>query len=269
MKNVLLTYVQGDNFLDNLDCEIFLHSISKFKTFDKICFVKDISESKINWLKKYFDKVIIPTHNINVPNCDRFICYYEWLCENSDYEYILHLDFRDMILQSDPFDWMKKYPSYDLFLVKEGMKIVESQCNLFWSINLNQILSLHKHEYKNDWVINAGNVGAKFSAFMNLCLLIFTNTNRPDNKVVFEQPIFNWMYSYFSKNPLVKICDPLQDSFCVVGEGIKYDFVPTKFVNNKICNLQNEPYCIVHQWDRLIQAKDIRDKHKNSLSFIL
>ena len=58
MKDVLLTFVQGDNFLDNLDCEVFLNSIKQFKTFDKVCFVKKISQEKIEWLSKYFDFVM-------------------------------------------------------------------------------------------------------------------------------------------------------------------------------------------------------------------
>ena len=53
MKDVLLTFVQGDAFLDNLDCEVFLHSIKKYKTFDKVCFIKNISLEKQEWLKKY------------------------------------------------------------------------------------------------------------------------------------------------------------------------------------------------------------------------
>jgi len=269
MKDVLLTFVQGDNFLDNLDCEVFLNSIKQFKTFDKVCFVKKISQEKINWLSKYFDYVIEPTHPINVPNCDRFICYYEWLSENSNYEYILHLDFRDMILQKNPFDYMRQFPEKDLFVALEGMKIVDSSCNLMWANNLNRILSMHKHKFENDWVVNAGNVGAKYSAFMNLCLIIFTNTNRPDNHVVFEQPIFNMLYPYFKKNPLVKICDPFESPFCVIGEGVKYGFVKTQFIDGKICNEQGEPYYIYHQWDRNEHAQYFRDKLKNTLFFSL
>lgn len=264
MKDVLLTFVQNDNFLDNLDCEVFLHSIGKFKEFDKVCFVKNISEDKVKWLEKFFDFVVKPSHPINVPNCDRFICYYEWLCENPNYEYVFHLDFRDMILQKNPFDFMRQFPEKDLFIVKEGMKISESSCNEMWANNLNRLLSMHKHEYENDWVINAGNNGGKLSAFMNLCLIVFTNTNRPDRYVVFEQPIFNMLYKYFDKNPLVMVCDPKQDDFCVIGEGIKYGFVPVKFENGLICNMENKPYYIYHQWDRNEYAEYYRNKLKNN-----
>ena len=263
MNDVLLTFVQGDNFLDNLDCEVFLHSLKQFKTFHKVCFVKEISESRIEWLKKFFDFVIEPTHPINVPNCDRFICYYEWLSKNPTYEYVFHLDFRDMILQKNPFDYMRDYPYKDLFLVKEGMKISESPCNEMWANNLNKLLSMHKHQYENDWVVNAGNNGGKYSAFMNLCLIIFTNTNRPDKYVVFEQPIFNMLYKYFEMNPNVMICDPNNDNFCVIGEGIKYGFVPVTFNNGKICTSDGEPYYIYHQWDRNEYADYFRNKLKN------
>ena len=59
MKDILVTYVQGEKFISNFDCEVFLNSIKKQKSFDKLCVVKDISiESRKN-LEKYFDFVIL------------------------------------------------------------------------------------------------------------------------------------------------------------------------------------------------------------------
>ena len=52
MKNALLTFVQGKDFAESVDADIFLTTLSKFKTFDKICFVKDLTESQIASFKK-------------------------------------------------------------------------------------------------------------------------------------------------------------------------------------------------------------------------
>lgn len=263
MKDALLTFVQGDSFLDNLDCEVFLHSIKKYKTFDKVCFIKNISLEKQEWLKKYFDFVVEPNHAINVPNCDRFICYYEFLCEHPEYEYILHLDFRDMILQGDPFPYMKSFPEKDLFFALEGMKIKDSPFNEMWANWKNNLIPTHKLDYKNDMVINAGNIGGKYSSFLSLCLMIFLDTNRIAPHVVFEQPVLNYLYRYLLENPKVKICHPHESEFCVIGEGIKYGFVKTIFSNGKICKEDGTPYLIYHQWDRNSHADFLRDKLKN------
>ena len=58
MKNALLTFVQGADFAESVDADIFLTTLSKFKTFDKICFVKDLTESQKEIFKKYFTQVI-------------------------------------------------------------------------------------------------------------------------------------------------------------------------------------------------------------------
>ena len=262
-----MTYVQGEKFFNNFDCEIFMSSISKFKTFEKLCIVKDISPQSVEILKKYFDHVIFPDHPINFPNSDRFIAYYEWLVKHpNEYEYIFHADFRDMIIQKDPFEYMKKFPQYEAFLTVEGMKISECECNNIWAVNFNSLLLSHKNNHKNHMVINTGTIGAKYSTFLNFCLLMFTNTNRASTNYTFDQAVFNYLYPYFVVNPLIKICHPYESDFIATGEGIKRGFIDVKFNGKQVTNLNDEPYYIVHQWDRLDYAEKIRDNRKNVFS---
>ena len=266
MKDILVTYVQGERFLSNFDCDVFLHSLSKFKSFDKLCIVKDITEESKKNLSKYFDFVIDPVHPINVPNCDRFMSYYEWLVNNNNYEYVFHVDFRDIIIQKNPFDYMRKHPEHNMFITTEGMKISESECNLFWARDFNKLLQAHRNDYNNHMILNTGTIGAKFDTFLNICLLLFTNTNRLAHHVVFEQPVFNYLYPYFVLNPLIKICHPYESDFIATGEGIKRGFIDVKFNGKQVTNLNDEPYYIVHQWDRLDYAEKIRDNRKNVFS---
>lgn len=267
MKDLLVTYIQGEKFFLNFDCEIFINSLSKFKNFEKLCIVKDLSESSKDQLKKYFDYVVDPVHPINFPNSDRFVAYYDWLVNNPNkYEYVFHVDFRDMIIQKNPFDYMKKFPEYDAFLTVEGMKISQCQCNSFWAENFNELLLSHKQDYENDLVINTGTIGAKYSTFLNFCLLIFTNTNRLSKNYTFDQAVFNYLYPYLNKNPLIKICHPSESNFIITGEGVKRGHVDIKFDGRKVLNLNDEPYYVVHQWDRLDFAENIRDNKRNSFS---
>lgn len=267
MKDLLVTYVQGEKFFNNFDCEIFMNSLSKFKTFEKLCIVKDISDNSVNILKKYFDHVIFPDHSINFPNSDRFIAYYEWLVKHPNkYEYVFHVDFRDMIIQKDPFEYMKQFPEYDAFLTVEGMKISDCQCNSFWANNFNELLLSHQQDFTDHLVINTGTIGAKYSTFLNFCLLMFTNTNRISKNYTFDQAVFNYLYPYFIQNPTIKICHPYDSNFIVTGEGVKRGHVDIKFDGKKVFNLNDEQYYVVHQWDRLEFADKIRDNKRNAFS---
>jgi hypothetical protein len=266
MKDILVTYVQGEKFISNFDCEVFLNSLKKHKSFDKLCIVKDISNESRKNLEKYFDFVIDPKHPIAVPNNDRFMAYYEWLVDK-DYEYVFHVDFRDVIIQRNPFEYMRNHPAYNLFITTEGMRINQCECNTFWAEGINKLLQYHHVDYKDHVVNNSGTIGGKIDSFLWICLMFFTNTNRKAPHVVFEQPILNYIAPYLAKNPLVKICHPLETPFIATGEGIKRGFVNVKFDGKKILDLNDEPYYIVHQWDRLEWAEKIRDNQKSTFSF--
>lgn len=268
MKDILVCYVEGEKFLANIDCDIFMNSLKKFKTFDKLCIVRNINDDSRENLKKYFDFVVDPIHPIMIPNNDRFMSYYEWLVQHKDeYEYVFHVDFRDVIVQRDPFEYMKQFPDKNLFLTTEGMKISENECNTFWAAGINKLLQYHHVNYSDNWIVNSGTIGGKLDSFLWLCLMFFTNTNRKANHVVFEQPILNWISTYVLMNPSVKLCHPYVSPFIVTGEGVKYGHVDVKFDGKKVTDLKDEPYYIVHQWDRINQAEDIRNNFKNKISF--
>jgi hypothetical protein len=266
MKDILITYAQGEKFISNFDCEIFLNSLKKFNSFDKLCVVNNISEASKKNLEKYFDFVIEPSHSMAFPNNDRFIAYYEWLL-GKNYEYVFHVDFRDVIIQKNPFEYMRNFPSYNLFITTEGMGITKCQCNTFWAEGFNNLLRYHQADYKDHNVMNSGTIGAKYETFMWLCLMFFTNTNRKGQYEVFDQGVLNYITPYLAKNPLVKICHPLETPFIATGEGIKRGFVNVKFDGKKILDLNDEPYYIVHQWDRLEWADKIRENQRSTFSF--
>ena len=144
MKNALLTFVQGKDFAESVDADIFLTTLSKFKTFDKICFVKDLTESQIASFKKYFTEVIEVQNPILNGARDRFMSYYQWLVQNFDnYEYVMHVDFRDVIIQKDPFEFMKLHPEKDLFVVNEGVQIKTNEWNYYDMRYYHSFLSAH------------------------------------------------------------------------------------------------------------------------------
>ena len=55
MKNVLVNFSYGDKCIESIDGDIFLNSMKKYKTFDKVCFVNQVSEAAQQKLRKYFE----------------------------------------------------------------------------------------------------------------------------------------------------------------------------------------------------------------------
>ena len=84
MRNAIITYAQGNDFVETLDSEIFLKNLNKHKTFKKYCFTKDLSEKNLDMLDKYFDDVFVCENPIVNSARDRFMSYYLWMIQNFD-----------------------------------------------------------------------------------------------------------------------------------------------------------------------------------------
>jgi hypothetical protein len=259
--NIILTYVQGSDYFDNPDCNIFMQSLSRSSSSYKVCIYRDLSNVQVAVLAEYFDEVVPSIGEIHDPNCDRFLEYYKWLCgTNRQVDYVLHLDFRDVILQRDPFDLIASMVDIDVILVPEGMLISDSQINYWWAQNLYEHLRSHKYVFNQSQVINTGTIAAKYDKFLFICLLLFTNSNRKAEKLVYEQPIMNWISPWLGLQSKVFFAAPNVSNFCLTCEGVKTGFVDCVFENGAFYNPVKSMYYIVHQWDRLPCAESIRSE---------
>lgn len=269
MNNAILTYAEGDNFVESLDSEIFMNSLYKYKSITKIVFTKNLNQKNINMLSKFFDEVIICQNNIENSARDRFMAYYLWMVNNYDnFKYVIHLDFRDIIVQKNPFLFMEEHSDKDIFVVSEGMKIKDNYWNNMDMNYYHTRIHNHKDNFSDYYVINGGTIGGKIFPLSQLFLLLWTNSNRPSQSNT-DQATLNYLYPYFKMNPKIMICHPSEDNFCATGEGIKYGNVDVNFKDSKVFNLQNEEYFIFHQWDRTTVCDQIRNKRKNTMSFIV
>jgi hypothetical protein len=264
MKNLLVNFSVGDKCIDSLEGDIFLNSLSKFKTFEKAVFVSDVSPTSIKKLKKYFDIIIPNNENLYTS----YLALYNWLSEHIDeYKYVMHSDLRDVIIQKDPFVFFESNPDMNMFYSLEGMKIQENDCNVWWEQNLRTILRSHNSTYENEYVINGGIFGGKIEHVINHCLMIFSNTNRKSQFLVMDQQFLGYLSQFLKKNSKNMLCHPYNDTFACTGEAIKRDNVEVFFDGQYVTNKDGVPYCIFHQWDRTIYAETIRNKQKNTLSF--
>lgn len=261
-KNLLINYSFGDKCLDSKDGDLFLKSISKLKNFDKAIFVKSVSPYNIEKLKNHFDYIIQTEENLYTG----YMAFYQWLIDKQDqYEYVMNTDLRDVIFQRDPFEFMMARPEYNLFLVAEGMKIVENDCNAMWENSFKPLLRSHNQTYLNNLVLSGGMFAGKIDHFINHCLMLFSNTNRVASFIVQDQQVMGYLSQYYAKNPKVMITNPNTDNFCATGEAIKRDNVLVKYNGKKVLTPNDEEYFVFHQWDRTPVANEICKEDKSDL----
>ena len=266
MKNLLVNFSVGDKCIDSLEGDIFLNSLSKFKTFEKAVFVSNVSPHNIKKLEKYFDIIIPNNENLYTS----YLALYNWLSEHVDeYKYVMHSDLRDVVIQKDPFQFFESNPEINMFYSLEGMKIKENDCNLWWEQNLRTILRSHNNSYENNYVINGGIFGGKIEHMINHCLMMFSNTNRKSQFLVMDQQFLGYLSQFLEINPKNMLCHPYKDTFACTGEAIKRDNVEVYFDGTYVTNKDGEPYCIFHQWDRTELAKHFQSKESNALRFSL
>jgi hypothetical protein len=266
LKNLLVNVSVGDKCIDSIEGEIFLTSLSKFKTFKKAIFVNNVSANNIKKLEKYFD-LIVP-HNESLST--GYLVLYKWLTAHvNDYDYVMHSDLRDVIIQSDPFKFFESNSDINMFYSLEGMKINENQCNQWWADTLRTALRFHNTPYDNEYVINGGVFGGKIEHVINHCLMMYSNTNRITRFDLVDQQFLGYLSQFLKENSKNMLCHPYQDNFACTGEAIKRDNVKIYFDGKTAANKDGLPYCIFHQWDRTEYADIIRNNFKNTLSFVI
>lgn len=267
MKNLLVNFSVGDKCIESLEGEVFLNSLSKFKSFEKAVFVNNVSPESIKKLERYFDIIIPNNENLYTS----YLALYNWLSEHvNEYKYVMHSDLRDVVIQKDPFEFFESHPDINMFYSLEGMKIKESECNVWWEQSLRTMLRSHNKSYDNEYVINGGIFGGKIEHMINHCLMMFSNTNRSAPFLVMDQQFLGYLSQFLRINSRNMLCHPYNDTFACTGEAIKHKNVDIFFdENNLACNSSGEPYCIFHQWDRTALAQRILDSESKTLKFFL
>lgn len=261
MKNLLMNFFYGDKIFDSLDLEIYQKSLKKVKNIDKVAFVKEVSKENMKYLEANYE-YIVPA------NLHFYYIYFDFFffLKNlqKEYNYIMYMDTRDVIIQKDPFEYMASKPDKKMFFVCEGMKVVENDINHTWNQMLRSTEVMPHTFYKDLDVVNGGTIGGKKEELLYAYLLAMTNANRKSNGVIPDQAIYSYMSVLMKEFTQVEFCHPLRDNYCVTGEAVKRNNVKMQMIDGIACNLQGEPYYLFHQWDRTEYADEIRKKHKTT-----
>ena len=240
--------------------------LPKSKDIDKVMVVGNASAETINELKKR-DFTIVPMPQMNLPiHVGRFVAIYEYLRENfEEYDFVVTTDVKDVYFQTDPFDWMcGELDRYQKTLVA-GSESMLYKDEPWGNENLLQAYGPYIHNiFKENEIYNVGTIGGCSEFVKDLVFNIFTNAiNRPIPIV--DQAVYNVLlqtapYKYstvFAKQSDGWACqagttvDPSKIDkfrpFLLEAEPI--------FEDGIVKTSLGEPFCIVHQYDRVPEWK--------------
>lgn len=237
---------------------------SDFDTIDKI------TEHEVNVIICNADeeKRIVYNNSNFAPHIERFVHLYNYLKEvRKNYKYVFTTDVRDVIFQSDPFEWMENnLGDKKMLCTSEALKYIDEP---WGNENLLQTYGAFVHDkFKDKEIFNVGILGGESEYIKDLCLNLFLNSiNRPIPIV--DQAVFNVTVNTKPYSDIFKFCR-LSDGFAV-NAGTTNDpakitsFKPNlleesaNFDGETVSNSDGVPFVIVHQYDRVPEWNKVLD----------
>lgn len=190
----------------------------------------------------------------------RFLSIYDYLKNNKNkYRNVISTDVRDVIFQSNPFEYIKtKFHTMGLIVTSEAIKIKDEKWN-----RENIIKNFGKYFYDDVCdreVLNVGIIAGRADLVKDLCFTLFQmSSNRPD--WVADQAAYNMILSYEpwkSKCHISKLKEAWAINAHVTNKPDQLEeFGPyllekrPYFENGKVVNSDGKPFVIVHQYDRV------------------
>lgn len=215
----------------------------------------------------------IVTPQNNAPHVERF--FYIWNFLNSakeQYDNVITTDTRDVLFQSDPSQWLRDNVTSSLLVASsEGMRYKNEP----WSNNnlLETFGPFFHDKLKERFIFNVGVVAGDFEYVKGLMLMIFQmSINRPIPIV--DQAVYNFLINtppYNSDTLFVRCADNWAINLGTTVEAVKcgsgdlglnfkdkvdeylklFEDEQPVIDNGIVKNSKGEPYCIVHQYDRV------------------
>lgn len=268
-ENLALTFATGNQFFDLDSFWVYVNSLSKLENVDKVIFTQEIPDSAINRLLgmdfhiEYFEEC----KDILI---DRHLAFWKYLNEHGHkYKYIAICDSKDIFFQSNPFDWIgndwkprfegiqgnKRFLEDFVILTSEGFR--QSQSGFARIEDFEFQRDVPKRFFKDNskrWVINGGFSMGTSNALMNHEFLLWSLSMKTIGRCT-DQAALNYIMNFLEEDSCYSISHPFNDTLCLHGEGVKEELVKKpKVIENQFFNPYfdtNQPYCVVHQWDRL------------------
>jgi hypothetical protein len=236
------------------------------KNADVVLVAGNTTKETVTWLNQQ-GVVVIPMLQVqNIPvHVLRFLSIYDFLCGHwQSYDYVVTTDVKDVYFQKDPFIFLN---SRKLVIASEGLKYKDES---WGNENLLQAYGQYVYDkFKDNEIFNVGTFGGKSEYVKDMVFNIFTNAiNRPIP--ICDQAVFNVL---INTQPFKDIVTKTTEWACEAGtvadpskiDGFRPNLLfPEPTVKDGIVlNQDNNPFPIVHQYDRVPEWKKyIQEKYQ-------
>lgn len=174
-----------------------------------------------------------------------------------NYNRIIFTDGRDIVFQSNPSEWLDKYMVKDILVPSEGVLYKNEPWN---SNNALTNYGPYVYEYilKESEACNVGTFVCSASICKDLCLTLYLMSNNIGHA---DQPSFNILTKTLLKDKCQWV--DYNDAWALQIGTIVNDLDNyVKFENGIISSIKtDQPYCLIHQYDRVPQYKNYFDSN--------
>jgi hypothetical protein len=205
---------------------------------------------------------------------ERFLHIYNYLNNPvNSYRYVVTTDVRDVIFQRNPIpyiDYLHDCFDVNYIAVSEAIQIKnekwnrENIINCFGQFFYNQIQDEH--------VLNVGTLAGEAYHIRDLCAALFQlSLNR--NDWVADQAAYNVLmrwHPYINETHITNLDEAFACNLHVTNKPDQLnEFGPflleprPTFENGLVLNQHNQPFCIVHQYDRVPEMKEYYESKYN------
>ena len=227
-------------------------------------------ETKEKLISKNF--TIIDMQRTNLPiHIARWHYVYDFLKNNkTKYENVVMTDLKDVYFQANPFDWMEKNLGTKKLVV--GSESLKYKDEAWGNQNLFDTFGGYIHnEFKDCEIFNVGVLGGKIEYLADLILTNFLLAlPRP---AALDQGTFNVLIQTQPYKDIILFAKQYEGWACQAGTTVDPSKIesfrpflleaePT-FVDGVVLTSTGNPFCMVHQYDRVpVWKKYIQKKYK-------
>jgi hypothetical protein len=257
-KNLILTIIHGydypfvEPFIQSLKNtgylgDLVIFASNKVSDFTKKELIKHKAilidyNSKFPFVEKYSNcfKNIAPTITINNY---RFVLYLQYLFEHSEkYQHVLLTDIRDVIFQQEPF--CKQPEGKICFFLEDKSQTFHHELNYQWLVNATD--GFTANELLEHTVSCAGVTMGHIDLIIDYLKYIKSKLEfKSDLEWGLDQGIHN-SYVYLVKPQATVLYTNEQPLVCNMAASPAFKLNK----NNEVINFDQEPYAVVHQYDR-------------------
>lgn len=257
MKNVVVSWASGNSVCHSDSLRVYLNSLDIIDNADFYMLTNDMPAVTRAYLRSKNIKVIDQPLVHSVIR-DRHLAMWQFLTDHQ-YDFCLVTDCRDSYFQRNPFRYERLPQSNYLILTAEGMMHSESQWNSNGQHEAQKRFKEFTKPYGDRPVVNGGVTMGSTTLFKDYSLLLWTNTIQAG---IDDQNILNYLWYFLEHDDRFQLKDPHKDAFCITGEPICHGlFAPPVKDGVFCCPITEEPYYIVHQWDRTPFKEQVLNKY--------